>query len=196
MLIDKEQLFKDLNKPAVSKSDDKIKPVAKGRIEKERISKRFIKSFIGDHNRSIKDYVIDDIVVPMVNDTIIGLVDNFAIAVQMALLGEAYKGSKKKNGTYLYDKQYGSSGREKYKSRHNMGDVTFETSREAKDVLETMLEVLDQYDSITVAEYYKLAGVTSNNRTDRQWGWTNIRGTDVRKEGREFILTLPKPKEL
>jgi hypothetical protein len=132
----------------------------------------------------------------VVNDTIIGLVDNFSIAVQMVLLGDAYKGSKKSGGKYLYEKQYGSSGREKYKSRHNVGDVTFETRREAEDVLETMLEVLDQYDSITIAEYYKLGGVTSNNRTDRQWGWTNIRGTEVRKEGREFILTLPKPKEI
>ncbi len=55
--------------------------------------------------------------------------------------------------------------------------------------------LLDKYDSVTVAEFYELCGV-SGNFTDNKYGWTDIQGASVQRTRNGYLLNMPKPEPL
>lgn len=73
--------------------------------------------------------------------------------------------------------------------------IAFETKEFAIEVLDSLYEILGQYGEVTVAEYYEAAGVT-RNFTNRNWGWTNLRGSNVVRHSEGWVILLPDPSPL
>ena len=71
-------------------------------------------------------------------------------------------------------------------------DVYFDSRGEAELVRDGMLEALDVYKQVTVADFYDLAGVTTEF-TDNKFGWVDLRGIEVRRSPRYgYYIVLPK----
>lgn len=75
-------------------------------------------------------------------------------------------------------------------------EVSLASRVEADEVIERLYEELEKYDSVSVAGLNELLGLKTSH-TDMKWGWTDLRGTTVRRErDGTFTLNLPTAEPL
>lgn len=76
-------------------------------------------------------------------------------------------------------------------------DVHFETKMDAQDVLDTMLEVIETYGEVSLADFLEISGVANDNYTYRKYGWQSLAGSEIRRLGTgEFYIRMPRVKPL
>lgn len=142
---------------------------------------------------SVKDYILMDVLVPSVKRAISDIVCN---GINM-LLGETSR--SRVDGARVSYRQYGqSSDRDRRTSRAYRGydDLEFDNRGDAEEVLYRMEELLERFDSVSVADLLDLAGVTSNY-TDNKYGWTDLRSARVeRVSGGGYVIRLPRATAL
>ena len=72
-------------------------------------------------------------------------------------------------------------------------DIILDSYAEAEEVLESMRNVIEQYDRVTLADYHDLCGVTSQSWTDNKYGWEDLTTASVKFiRGQGYIVDLPK----
>lgn len=79
-------------------------------------------------------------------------------------------------------------------------EVLFSAKEYAEDILKTMINLLNDYEVISIADYYDMSGIISNTFEDEKYGWYNLTGTTVIPCGRGYKIDLPafqflQPKE-
>lgn len=71
-------------------------------------------------------------------------------------------------------------------------DIPFRSRPDAEKVLDKMRDILDQYPSVSVADFYDLVGYNyGNNYTCNNYGWTDLSGVDVTWSRGAWYITLP-----
>lgn len=158
---------------------------------------------------SVKDYVLDEVVKPMIKDGIYSVVSNglsmFLYGTPAAgsrIFGRASGSSKGSLGKLDYtsfSKQVNDSGSRR-SVRSNVDDyegLYFESMADADKVLITLFDIFEMYHMVSVADFYKAAG-ESSTPTDENWGWDNLdtRNTYVVKDGRMYYIHLPRIKPI
>lgn len=66
---------------------------------------------------------------------------------------------------------------------------------EAERVLESMADVIDTYDVITVSDLHGMLGLETTY-VDQKWGWTSMIGAQIRQIREGWVLELPPTQEL
>lgn len=151
------------------------------KLKKRGLGARLIDTFIKEKPEEVRKYVIKEVVVPAIMDTIY---DSIMSALGMTFWQKADRrrsgggsslGSKftnysaistpsiRKERTPAYG---GSKG-----SLKSFDNLVFDSKGEAEDVRDSMIEALDRYGYLTVLEFYDIAQVTVDNFTDNNWGW-------------------------
>ena len=87
---------------------------------------------------------------------------------------------------------YRSYCKEKRNQNVDYTDIIFETRKDASDVLEKMLDTVDEYGFVTLADLYGLSNIAASV-TDSKYGWTNIKNCEVVNTEHGYIINLPKP---
>ena len=59
-------------------------------------------------------------------------------------------------------------------------------------MLDGLNERIEDYDVVTVAEFFDMAGV-DGEFTDNRYGWDNLRNAKVRQVRRGYMIELPRP---
>lgn len=186
--------------------DPKVVQVTVNQVVKRKksLGRRFVESFAtGDDSRTVIQYVMLDVIVPATKDAIADAVSQF---VERSLFGEPRSASRRTgqrpNTSYTNYTKYSSPSRSEpreisktARARHDFEEVIISTRAEAEQVLSSMLEVIEKYNSITVADFYDLVGITGNH-ADNKWGWEDLRGTGIVRVGGGYLLDLPKPDPL
>lgn len=191
----------------------KIKPIVKGKVlrKKKSLGKKIAEAFLGDENRSIGDYLIQDVLVPAAKSTLSELVGG---GIDMWLFGERRNrgGYYNQNSRNRQHTSYGSYfGREKddrgrnssdrrevsrdTRSRHNFDDIVLESRGEGEEVLDHLVDLTIDYGVATVADYYELLDVESTY-ADQKYGWTNLKSADVVRVREGYSIRLPQPKPI
>lgn len=184
--------------------EKKVEKVIQGSGTKQKrgIGKRFIDIFIDENVSDVKTYLFYDVLVPAIKENFADLVNS---AVNLLLFGEVARRSARRqggNGTgskINYGGYFNSNQRperlpryERSRVAHNFDDVYFNTRGEAELVLDGMMDILSDYKQVTVADFYDLAGV-STEFTDNKYGWTDLRGTSIKgSPSRGYWIELPK----
>ena len=190
------------------KEEKKIKPekVVTGDVvvNKKSLGKKVIETFTIEDNRSVMDHLIFDVVVPTTKALIIDLVTQ---GIERKFYGSGVRGH---TGSYLgrggaytnYSKitkeprrQTSSPITPRDKADHRFDSVEFESRGEAELTIDKLTEQIDNYDVATVSDLYSAIGLTSDF-TDENWGWTDLRGANIRRSGGRYLLYLPKPQPL
>jgi hypothetical protein len=78
---------------------------------------------------------------------------------------------------------------------HDFDEIILPDYAVAKEVLSQMYEILEQFDEVTVADLYQLAGISSTP-VDYKWGWDNLFGSRVARTRGGYLLDLPRPEPL
>lgn len=76
-------------------------------------------------------------------------------------------------------------------SQRQTNEIVFETREDAEKVLEALLDIVDQYDIVAVADLNALCNLPSAN-VDNKWGWGYLAGTtEIRQIRDGWVLDLP-----
>ena len=176
---------------------------------------RFFRQLVAEDLSTCRRTFVDDIVVPFVQDGLSGI---FHDGIDLLIYGA--KGRRRGRSSGLFGNQkkdYTKFGRSSIfsgssirRSRDEDDDddeaeaydknlIIFKTRAKAEDVSNALMDALDQYEAVSVADLYSMAGISNlvGDFTDQNWGWTKIGDVKVRRaRGGGYILDLPKPEDI
>lgn len=186
--------------PKADKSEKKVEKVISGNVKtrEKSLSRKFSDTFLGDDIESVKGYIIFDVIIPAIKDTISNVVSN---GIEMLLFGETRGSGRKRNESYTSYSNYYKKDNKRERTRsvssvHNFRDIILETRGEAEDVLSNLVDIAYEYGSASVADLYDLVGVTGSF-TDNRYGWSNLASARVnRARGGGYIIDLPRVEQL
>lgn len=186
--------------PNTRKDQDKPEPVAQGAKDDESIDiseheegsimKRLLKHFFMMKPKEVWKRLVKDVIDPsarnIASDLIVGAKDLFLFGSDKTpAIGDGstdYAGvSTGKKEIVLTDKE---------KSAFDFKNIVFRSRKDAMNILQSMTSRLAVYDEVTVGYFYDLANVKSDF-TDYSYGWTHLKGADVRQKGQNWIIVLP-----
>lgn len=172
---------------------------------------RFAETFLGDDIQSIRSYLFYDMLVPGIKEGILSAMEMLFFGSSRGRRPNSTSGARRNIDRASYMINYGSysnSGRTRDRSRDDrdldsrysvsMEDIDFDSRSDAEKVLDALREDIAHYNEATLSAYYQYAGVSSNDYTAGDRGWTNldmnIRPRRVR--GGRYVLDLPRPQQL
>lgn len=186
------------NKPEVSK-------VTTGVAKKKKKSEvtKFANTFLAEDVTNVKTYIVEEVLVPAAKKALADIVTN---GIDMLLYGEVRTKTKEKGSKVSYSGYYArrdsresdrdrDGSRRRNRSGYDYDEIGFETRGDAESVLDSMFELLDKYEVVSVGDYYDLAGI-SGNYIDNKFGWTSLRNADVRRTRDGYIIDLPRVVEI
>ena len=179
-------------------SEKKVEAVITGKAKtrKKGELQKFADVFIAEDANNVKSYILMEVIIPAVKKAISDIVTT---GIDMILYGEA--GRSRKNGAaskISYRNYYeqesgrtraGSAGR---RSSFDYDDVIFDTRGDAEAVLHAMDDIISQYGTVSISDFYDLARVPNDNYTMNRYGWTNIGGATPIRVRDGYILKLPR----
>jgi hypothetical protein len=179
----------------------KVEKVIEGNVKtKEKgLFSKLGETFLSEDASKVKSYILTDVIIPAVKDTIVDIVKN---GIDMIFYGEprADRSKQKGGGTYVsYNSYYNPSSRsrttdtrDRDRSRSNSREFIFDSRGEAEKVLDTLFDLVEEYKAASVADLCSLVGVTGE-WTDNKWGWLDLKGSSVKRVHGGYILDLPRP---
>lgn len=192
--------------PSEPSNRPEIKQIASASVRKKTLGHKFKETFVGGSAESVGQYVLFDVIVPRVKDL---LFDIIVGGSERSLWGTGTtRSSRGRHGSQLTGKtdyQGISSGRSagperemsaRGRATHNFEEILIPSRGEADQVLDMLLELVDKYDSATVADLYSATGV-STDHTDIKFGWTDLsEARIVPARGGGYLLELPPTEAL
>lgn len=177
-------------------SERHIKRVVNGKATtKPNEMRKLTGLFVSDDAANVKSYVLMDVLVPAIKKAISDIVTD---GIDMILYGETKGKRKSRSSSNVPYRSYydDRDSRDRERSRYTPGrfdydDIVFDTRGDAELVKEEMLDAIDGYGIVTVADMYDMAGLSSPH-TAYRYGWTNIRTAEVVRVRDGYILKLPK----
>ena len=181
---EEKKIQKRESKPAKTKKKGELRKIAE--------------EFIVDDVKNIKTYVITDVLIPTIKDTIWDILTN---TLDMFLFNgtkdhrKRGKSSPKISYRDYYDSKNDRGRNYEIRDRFDYDELEFDSHGEADAVLTGMLETIDQYGVVSVADMYDMADVTAPY-TGNRYGWTSLRNAEVVRVRNAYIIKLPKAKPI
>lgn len=175
---------------------------------KKSLTHRVAETFIGGDPKVAAQTMVTGVLIPALKDAIVNAVSE---GIERLIHGEVRKrsGSSRLVGRSNYI-SYGAESRGGVRSdrppnplldRKSRGgwefeELEIESRAEAEVVIQRMYEILEKFDTVTVADLYDLTGIKTSH-VDQKWGWTDLRGSQARRlRSGLFRLELPEPEPL
>ena len=194
----KPNSFKSKQGNAEEKPVSKIKRVASGttKVREKSLGSKFKDTFIGEEIKDAKSYIIFDVIVPSIKEMIVDTVEN-AVEMIFGVGGRSHRSRVSKSSETVSYQAYYKSNKDTVRSRreergaYDYKEIIKETRGEAEDVIDILLEVLSEYQQVTVADLYEACGITGNY-TDNKYGWTDLRSAYAKRVREGYLIVLPK----
>ena len=180
------------------------KPVVSGktRVKKNEIRK-FTGEFFAEDWDSIKSFVKNEILIPALKRT---FYDVFEGSLSKALFGGQGGGRHRSNVDKVSYRDYTASSRRDDRRGDNYragsrsvldyDDIIFDKRGDAEAVLTTMIDIIDQYEEVSVAALYELADAGTPPHTANKYGWDNLSRAYVERKHDGYALKLPRAMPL
>ena len=166
---------------------------------KKSLGRKFAETFIEEDVKDVKEYVIFDVIIPGIKNTILDCMEMIFFA--------GSRGSSRSRGRS--DEHYSYSARYKYKesSRRekrdedddnrnvDYRDIVLRDKDTAQDVVDQMRGRIHEYGSASIADLFDLIDITGKY-TDNNWGWTKESDIDYRRVSRGYLIDVKEAKLL
>lgn len=176
--------------------EKKVEKVVQGEVKtrKQSEASKMAGALISEDAHNLGDYMLFDILIPAAKKAISDIVTD---GIDILLYGET--NSRRKRGSNIPRVSYNSysdSNRSIVRDRprergYSYDDIVLESRRDAEEVLTSMLDILDNYGIVSVADLYELAGITGRY-TDLNYGWTNLSSATVDRVRDGYKIRLPR----
>ena len=185
--------------------------VVKGRAirRKKSLGSNLAKTFLGNDAKSVVAYIFYEVLIPAAKNTIQDMITG---GIEMLLFGEgsgnrSRRHQKRDGQSVVSYSNYYQGGRTRGSSRRNgepsrsvyrnrtrgIEEIIIDDRSEAEDVLEALRDMLDEYESVSVADLMDLTGFDNEDWTDAKWGWDDLRHAKVIRVRGGYMLDLPDP---
>lgn len=179
--------------------EKRVKKVVSGKATtKKNEARRFTGLFVSEDAANVKSYVLMDVLVPAIKKAISDIVTD---GIDMILYGESKGGRRSRSSSNVsYRSYYDDRDRDRRdrdrdgrggSGRFDYDDIVFDTRGDAERVKEEMMDTIDRYGMVTVADMYDMADLTVPHTANR-YGWFNIRTAEVVRVRNGYVLKLPK----
>ena len=174
----------------------KIEPVVKSgaKLRKKNELQKVAGSIISEDAKSVKSYILMDVLVPAIKDAIEDIVTN---GIRMLLRGDT---SARRSGPsggishISYNKAYDRRDRsslDRPRGVMDFDDLILPTRYEAEEVLRSLDDLIETYRIVSVADMYEAAGIRDFEYTARNYGWKDIRRAEVVRVRNGYWLKMP-----
>lgn len=182
------------------KEEKQIKQITTATRIQRRDEPLITKIVYNETTQSLFQYFLWDVIIPAfkatVSDMITGIPD-FLFPDQRTSSRNHYRD---RDRTYVsYKSYYGKQERERTQRRprersktHEFDDILIADYRDAVSVLDQLTEMIDVYETASVADFYTGVGI-SPQAIDYQWGWDNLSDGYVQRVRGGNIIVLPRP---
>jgi hypothetical protein len=178
--------------------------------KKKSLRKQFRETFVAGDAKSAGQYVVIDVILPWAKNMV---VEAGSTWLEKLIFGDARRrGSTPPQsgpmGYVNYSRFSGVMGNRpailnsaqramsrQARARHDFDEIVLDSRAEAEEVIERLFDLVESYESATVADLYELVGLSSTH-TDHKWGWTDVRGAGVSRVRGGYLLDLPEPHPL
>lgn len=164
--------------------------------------KRAAKSMVAEDAPSVGDHVLNNVVLPAIR---VAIAESVMQATNHILFGGRMPRNtgfglqqQARNPGYhtRFDRaqpqQQGVSFTQRQQSTMQFEDVVFPSRIEAISVVETMMQRVAEFGTVTVADFYDYCGTTGSYAA-RNWGWVDLSTADVKQTRGGWLLLLPDP---
>ena len=198
--------------PAPAPQEKRVRKVVTSpvTIKEKTKAQKFLGNFIAKDAADIKEYLVQEVLIPTVKDTIWAAITN---TVEMTLWGGTGRarrsgtsnlGSRVRNFTdYCTISSRDSRPSDRYddepRSRNSFDpeDIVFRTVTDAEAVLDQMAACIEQWGKVSVNDLYDMVDRTPPSHTATRYGWTYLDAGCKPVHVRDgYILRLPKARPL
>lgn len=183
-----------------SPPDKKLEKVVSGETKTRKKSevKKFANIFVPEDVENVKSYILVDVIVPGIKNAIADAVSIMLFGEAGRLGGRSGKGSRASYQRYYDDRRDDRReyGRPRAAAGFEYDDILFETRGDADLVLDQLEAAINQYQIVSVADLYDLAGITCRSYTANKYGWTDLRSAKVVRTRDGYILQLPRTVQI
>lgn len=176
--------------------ENRVQKVVKGSTKTKPKSKvhKFTDTFLSEDVDSVKEYVVSNIMIPAFKKLVSDIVRD---GIDMLLYGES--GRRKDgcgNSDYVsysryYDRKDDRHSEPRARTRFDYNDIIFETRGDAERVRSQMMDIIDTYGFVTVADLYDLSDLDAPY-TSNKYGWRSLRSAESVRGRDGYLLKLPK----
>lgn len=178
----------------------RLEKVIQGTVKTKKKSEvaKFRDVFIAEDAATIKTYLLVDVLLPALKNTIEDVVTN---GIRMLLRGDTSArkssgGASKISYNRMYDRRDDRpSTNYRSRSAYEYDDIILETRGEAEAVIDRLCEAIDTYGQASVGDLNDLVGRTGNY-TDNDYGWTNLNNARAIRTRDGYVLDMPRVKPL
>lgn len=169
-----------------------VQKVVTGKVKtKKNEGRKLLNMFISEDVGNVKSYILMDVLVPAIKKAILDIVTDGA---DMILYGGSHN-SKRKSGNKVSYRSYYDDKKDdrdyRSKGRFDYDDLVFDSRAECEAVREQMVELIDNFGVVSVADMYDMADIPAPFTSNR-YGWTNIRTAETVRVRDGYVLKLPK----
>jgi hypothetical protein len=187
--------------------EKRVTKVTKGSVMKKKksLSDSFAQMIYSEDTRSIGSYIVYDVLIPAFKDTISQMITT---GIEMLLYGESNKNrnifrrgghDRDPSRTQVSYNSFSNRDRDRDRGqrdsrnrfRQRFDDVILDTRSDAEEVLSNMVDLIDNYGVVTVADFYDLIGLPGE-WSDNKYGWENLSQSYVERVRLGYTLVLPK----
>lgn len=188
-------------------AEKQIQKVVTGEVIKRKkpLGVRMKETFLGADLKNVAKYVAGDVLLPALKNM---LVDTIEQGAKRAIYGEAAPRRRPMDSrprmSYNSPIDRGGYGRQQSamlphqpphyaptrRQSQSVGDIILASRNEAETVVERMKDILDQYDTVSVADLYELLGLPSSH-VDHVWGWADLAYIGIRQIREGYVIDLP-----
>lgn len=163
------------------------------KVKKKNKICKFADVFLSEDIDSVKEYIINDVIIPAVKNAISDTVD--VLLFNGSKDRRRSTASKVSYGRYFDDRERRSKKDERVKQAkgYEYDEIVFDTRGDAEAVLDRMNDMIDQFSIVSIGDLYDMADVSTDNYTVNKYGWTDISAANVVRVRGGYIIKLPKP---
>lgn len=196
-----------------------VQRVVEGEVirRKKPMAKRIKEALMPDENMSMGEWLLMEFLIPGIRDLMydasIGSVE------RMFQRGNTYHPGRRpsqRGGRTRYDRYSSRDSRDRDRGRLDRRDdrddrhmsrrgranfdfdeIILPSMFEAKETLRQMYDMMEKYESVSVADLYQIIGETPDP-TDFKYGWEpeDLQGASVSNVRSGYLLNLPRPEQL
>lgn len=176
--------------------------------QKKSLGKQVKEAMVGDVEE-VRSYLLWDVLVPAVKDTMVDLIKAFAEGIFHS------NGSRQRSNGYIqrqgptsyvsyssYSNGYSRPQQQRPmrgsynpRSAYDFSGIVYDSRADAENVLNALAERTMVYGMASVADLYELSGISSSY-TDTDWGWAEVSGASVERVRDGYVINLRKPERL
>lgn len=203
--------------PALSQGEEKteptekVAPVVSGEVvrRKKPLGRKFAETFLsGDAPKTVLGYVAHQVLIPALRDMVADagreMIDRAIYGGERTTRRTNYRSSRGEsvinyNGVSTQSRRSDDRPERPLSRRarqmHDFQQIIIPSRAEADEIVRLMYDRLKRFNEVTVSYLYQLLDISSTY-VDEDWGWTDLRGTDVHRVREGYLLDLPDPEPL